>query len=65
VALTSPVVLGGASTGVTDEQDLAAAARFCVEVAKEFSSGALTFYDAAEHARLVELYGSLGRLVGR
>lgn len=65
VALTSPVVLGGASTGVTDEQDLAAAARFCVEVAKEFSSGALAFYEAAEHARLVELYGSLGRLVGR
>lgn len=65
VALTSPIVVGGASTGVTDEHDLAGAARFCVEVAKEFSSGALVFYDAAAHARLVELYGSLGRLVGR
>jgi hypothetical protein len=65
VALLSPVVTGGASTGVTDEHDLALAARFAVEVAKEFSTGALPFYYEDELARLVELYGPLTRLVGR
>jgi hypothetical protein len=65
VALLSPVVAGGASTGVTDEHDLAAAGRFVVEVAKEFSNGALPFYYEDEFRKLVELYGSLTRLVGR
>jgi hypothetical protein len=65
VALLSPVVTGGASTGVTDEHDLAMAARFVLEVAKEHASGALPFYYEDEFARLVELYGPLTRLVGR
>jgi hypothetical protein len=65
VALLSPVVTGGASTGVTDEHDLAMAARFVVEVAKEFSSGAMPFYYEEEFRRLIELYGPLTHLVGR
>lgn len=65
VALLSPVVVGGASTGVTDEHDLAMAARFVVEVAKEFSNGTLPFYYEDEFTRLVELYGPLTHLVGR
>mgnify|MGYP001611221270 CR=1 FL=1 len=65
VALLSPVVVGGASTGVTDEHDLAMAARFVVEVAKEFSNGTLPFYYEDEFDRLVELYGPLTQLVGR
>lgn len=65
VALLSPVVTGGASTGVTDEHDLAMAGRFVIEVAKEYAGGALPFYYEDELARLVELYGPLTRLVGR
>jgi hypothetical protein len=65
VALLSPVVVGGAATGVTDEPALAAAVRFVVEVAKAFSSGALPFYYEDEYRRLVALYGSLAHLVGR
>lgn len=65
VALLSPVVVGGASTGVTDEHDLATAARFVVEVAKDFSNGTLPFYYEDEFERLVELYGPLTHLVGR
>jgi hypothetical protein len=65
VVLLSPVVVGGASSGVTDEHDLAMAARFVVEVAKEFSNGTLPFYYEDEFTRLVELYGPLTHLVGR
>jgi hypothetical protein len=65
VALLSPVVTGGASTGVTDEHDLATAGRFVVEVAKEFSNGTLAFYYEDEFKKLVDLYGSLTGLVGR
>jgi len=65
VALLSPVVTGGASTGVTDEHDLALTGRFAVEVAKEFSAGTLPFYYEDEFKKLVELYGPLTRLVGR
>src|SRR5512139_577826 len=56
VALLSPVVLSGASTGVTDEHDLALVSRFVIEVDKEFTSGTLSFYDAVEYQKLVELY---------
>ncbi len=63
VALLSPVVVGGAATGVTDEHDLAMAARFVVEVAKEFSAGTLRFYHEDELERLVTLYGSMRHLL--
>lgn len=65
VALLSPVVVSGASTGVTDEHDLALASRFVVEAAKEFSNGSLSFYYEEEYQKLVEMYGPLTRLVGR
>lgn len=65
VALLSPVVTGGAFTGVTDEHDLAMAGRFVIEVAKEYANGSLPFYYDDELRRLVELYGPLSRLVGR
>jgi hypothetical protein len=65
VALLSPIVTGGASTGVTDEHDLAMAGRFVIEVAKEHANGSLPLYYEDEFTRLVELYGPLTRLVGR
>jgi len=65
VALLAPVVIAGAATGVLREQELAAAASFVVEVAKEFSAGALRFYHEDELHRLVEMYGSLRHLQKR
>ena len=38
--------------------------RFCIEVAKDFTSGALEFYDPSEWAKLQQLYGSLKHLQG-
>ena len=65
VALLAPVVVAGVATGVLREQELAAAATFVVEVAKEFSAGALPFYHEDELRRLVEMYGSLRHLQKR
>jgi hypothetical protein len=65
VALLAPVVIAGVATGVLGEQELATAASFIVEVAKEFSAGALPFFHADEFRRLVELYGSLRHLQKR
>ncbi len=62
VALLSPVVIGGVATGVLHEPELAQAASFAVEVAKEFSSGALPFYFQEELDALVHRYGSLRHL---
>jgi hypothetical protein len=62
VALLSPMVVGGASTGVLREHELASAARFVVEVAKEFSAGTLPFWYDDEFRRLVVLYGPMTHL---
>ena len=64
IALLSPVVVGGASTGVVREHELATAGRFVVEVAKEFTAGRLALYHHEEFERLVSLYGSMKRLQG-
>jgi Protein of unknown function (DUF1177) len=65
VALLAPVVISGVATGVLREQELAAAASFVVEVAKEFTAGALPFYHEGELRLLVERYGSLRHLQKR
>jgi hypothetical protein len=61
IALLSPMIVGGASTGVVHEQDLATAGRAVVEIAKEFSAGTLAFYHEQEFRRLVDLYGPMKR----
>ena len=38
------------------------AARFMLEVAKDFGRGNLKFYDEEEYARLQKLYGSMKHL---
>jgi hypothetical protein len=63
MALLSPVVVGGAATGVTSEHDLAMAARFVVEVAKEHSAGTLRFYHEDEFQALIARYGSMKHLL--
>jgi hypothetical protein len=62
VALTTETAVAGSATGATDLRSVDAAVRFCIEVAKDFGRGTCAFYDAAEFARLVELYGPMTRL---
>ncbi|WP_345641554.1 DUF1177 domain-containing protein [Streptomyces tremellae] len=62
LAVTAGTAVAGCATGASHETDIAAAARFAVETAKEFGRGAARFLDPAEFARLVELYGPMTRL---
>jgi hypothetical protein len=65
VAITSESVVPGCGTGASHETDIAAAAKFAVEVAKEFSRGTCSFFDADEYQLLKKLYGSLAHLQRR
>ena len=64
IAITSEVPVPGCATGTSSPTDLEPAVRFCVEVAKSFTSGECRFYDHDEFERLVKLYGSMLKLVG-
>ncbi len=59
VAITAEVAVPGCGTGANQEVDVELAARFCLEVAKDFGAGRASFYDEDEFARMVELYGSM------
>lgn len=65
VALCTELVVPGCGTGASHEVDIAAAVRFAIEVAKEFTRGTCRFHDAPEYQRLLDLYGSLAHLQGR
>ncbi|OZI61688.1 DUF1177 domain-containing protein [Bordetella genomosp. 11] len=65
VAISAISVVPGCGTGASDEADIAAAVRFAVEVAKEFTRGTCAFHDAQEYDRLVSMYGSLEHLQKR
>lgn len=62
VAITTEVPVPGCATGATHLVDVEMAVRFCIEVAKAFTSGQCRFYDADEFALLQKLYGSLRHL---
>lgn len=62
LAITSAAVVPGSATGASHEVDIALAARFAVEVAKEFGAGTAVLHDAEEFARARALYGSLAHL---
>lgn len=62
VAITAVSAVPGCGTGASHEIDIAAATRFAVEVAKEFTKGGCNFYDTSEFAHLQKLYGSLNHL---
>jgi Protein of unknown function (DUF1177) len=64
VAITTEATVPGSGTGASDLSAVESAARFCVEVAKDFGAGGCRFYDEAEFDRLVELYGSMRPLQG-
>jgi len=62
VATTAAVPVSGSATGANYAPDLASAAGFAVEAAKEFTRGRAAFYDPEEYDRLVELFGSMAHL---
>ncbi|KJD44184.1 hypothetical protein QD47_18450 [Paenibacillus terrae] len=49
----------GCGTGASHEIDIAAAVRFSIETAKEFTNGTCAFYDPQEFVKITELYGSM------
>lgn len=65
VAITAMSVVPGCGTGASHEVDIASAARFTVEVAKEFTQGTCHFHDAGEYQLLLSQYGSMAHLQGR
>ncbi|MEA3356784.1 MAG: DUF1177 domain-containing protein [Candidatus Bipolaricaulota bacterium] len=62
VATTSAKLVPGTSTGANYPLGLESAARFCVEVAKEFGQGSCQLYNREEFRRITELYGSMRHL---
>ncbi|ANN68026.1 DUF1177 domain-containing protein [Bordetella bronchialis] len=65
VAISAISVVPGCGTGASDEADIAAAVRFAVEVAKEFTRGTCKFHDHDEYEKLLAMYGSLAHLQRR
>ncbi|AXR73567.1 DUF1177 domain-containing protein [Auritidibacter sp. NML130574] len=61
VALTATSVVPGSSTGASYETVLLDAVRFAVETAKQFTAGALSFYNKDEYAQLTANYGELSQ----
>ncbi|MCI2417294.1 DUF1177 domain-containing protein [Saccharopolyspora sp. K220] len=62
LAIVAATAVPGCATGASHEIDIAAAARFAVEVGKEFGAGQLAFHDQAEFDLLLARYGSLAHL---
>jgi hypothetical protein len=62
VAITTEVPVAGSATGASHLEDVESAARFCLEVAKEFGRGGCHFYDVAEFERMRKLYGDMRHL---
>ncbi len=62
VAITTEVAVPGCATGASHPFDLEQAARFTLEVAKEFGRGNCEFYDRQEFDRLTKLYGNMHQL---
>jgi hypothetical protein len=59
IAVTAQSMVPGCGTGASHEIDIAAAVRYAVEVAKEFTNGTCAFHDQGEFDRLEKLYGSM------
>jgi hypothetical protein len=61
LAITTEVAVAGCATGATQLTDVESAARFAVEVAKDYTAGTCSFYDAEEFSRMVDIYGDMFR----
>lgn len=62
VAITTESIVPGCATGTTHFADVEEAARFVLEVAKEFGRGGAAFYDKTEFETLIRRYGSMAAL---
>ncbi|MCG1009702.1 DUF1177 domain-containing protein [Salinicoccus sp. ID82-1] len=62
LAITSGVAVPGSGSGASQLNDVEEAARFSVEVAKQFGKQKAFFHDAEEYAKLRSLYGSMAHL---
>ncbi len=49
----------GCATGASHEVDISAAAKFCLEIVKEYGAGRCQFYNPDEFLLLQNLYGSM------
>ena len=64
LALTTEIPVAGSATGASHPLDLELAARFCLELAKDFGGGSASFFDVKEYKLIRELYGSMANLQG-
>lgn len=64
VAITATSAVPGSGTGASHEVDVAQAATFSIEVAKDFTGGKVSFFNEEEFAKLQKLYGSMKHLSG-
>lgn len=62
LAITTATSVAGSATGASHESDIASAASFAVEVAKDFTGEKIQLHDQSEFQRLETLYGSMTRL---
>ncbi|NKI21993.1 DUF1177 domain-containing protein [Paenibacillus dendritiformis] len=62
VAITAQSTVPGCGTGASHEVDIALAARFAVEVAKEFTNEVCSFYNKEEFEHMLNLYGPMNAL---
>jgi hypothetical protein len=62
VAITTRSAVPGCASGANMPLGLESAARFVVEVAKVFGTGACRFYDKSQFDRMCQLYGSMDKL---
>ncbi len=62
IAITTEVPVPGCSTGASHPTDIELAARYCLEVAKQYGRGLCTFYDEEEWRIIIRRYGTLKTL---
>ncbi|RLE54804.1 MAG: hypothetical protein DRJ26_01525, partial [Candidatus Methanomethylicota archaeon] len=62
VAITAKLPVAGCATGATYITSLEAATRFCIEVAKDYTSGKCKFYDESEFRKIIEIFGGMEKL---
>lgn len=63
LAVTTEVTVPGCATGASSEGDIELAARFSLEVAKEFGAQKCDFYDRSEFEKFKKLYKKISELV--
>lgn len=62
VAITTEVAVPGCATGASHFGDMEEAARFMLEVAKDFCRGECSLYDEEEYEKIVKLYGPMNHI---